>query len=146
MTADSSKATAEAQIRALVDDEAKAIRAKDVDGRVSSYALDVLLFRRGRSTAIPRIERAQKVPAGVVRFVPRPIGYELRDLTAGADVGFSHSVNRVSATTMEGQRLDMWWRATVCYRRIDGAWMVTHQHASVPFDAESGKASLGLKP
>jgi ketosteroid isomerase-like protein len=40
----------------------------------------------------------------------------------------------------------MWWRATVCYRKLDGQWMITHEHASVPFDAQSGQASLALEP
>jgi ketosteroid isomerase-like protein len=61
-------------------------------------------------------------------------------------VAFGHSLKRVSATTTDGQKLDMWWRATICYRRIDGAWMVTHEHASVPFDVASGRASLDLEP
>jgi ketosteroid isomerase-like protein len=61
-------------------------------------------------------------------------------------VGFSHSLNRVSATTTDGRQLDMWWRATVGYRKSDGAWLVTHQHASVPFDVASGQASLDLRP
>jgi ketosteroid isomerase-like protein len=47
-----------------------------------------------------------------------PIGYELRALsiTAGDDVAFCHSLNRVNPTTTDGRKLDMWWRATVCYR------------------------------
>jgi ketosteroid isomerase-like protein len=40
----------------------------------------------------------------------------------------------------------MWVRATTCYRKIDGKWMITHEHQSVPFDTESGKASLDLEP
>ena len=40
----------------------------------------------------------------------------------------------------------MWVRATTCYRKIDGTWMITHEHQSVPFDTESGKASLDLEP
>jgi ketosteroid isomerase-like protein len=40
----------------------------------------------------------------------------------------------------------MWLRSTVCYRKIDGRWLVTHQHSSVPFDGETGKASLQLEP
>ena len=40
----------------------------------------------------------------------------------------------------------MWVRSTVCYRKIDGRWVVTHEHTSVPFDAESGKVSFDLKP
>jgi ketosteroid isomerase-like protein len=40
----------------------------------------------------------------------------------------------------------MWWRTTVCFRKIDEKWMVTREHNSVPFDPKSGKASLDLKP
>ena len=39
----------------------------------------------------------------------------------------------------------MWWRATVCCRKLDGKWMISHVHSSVPFDTEIDKASLGLK-
>jgi ketosteroid isomerase-like protein len=40
----------------------------------------------------------------------------------------------------------MWVRFTVCLRKIDGHWMVTHEHASVPFDVETGRASVDLAP
>ena len=77
-----------------------------------------------------------------------PIGYEVRDLeiAAGEEVGYSHGLNRVSATTTDGRSLEMWWRATACYRRQDGVWRITHQHASVPFEPASGRASVGLEP
>jgi hypothetical protein len=42
--------------------------------------------------------------------------------------------------------IGMWVRMATCYCKIDGKWMVTHEHQSVPFDAESGKALLDLKP
>ena len=61
-------------------------------------------------------------------------------------VFFSHSLNRVSGTRTDGKEIDMYWRATVCYRKIDGKWVVTHEHNSVPFDPESGRASLDFKP
>jgi ketosteroid isomerase-like protein len=76
------------------------------------------------------------------------IDYEIRDLTitAGDDIAFSHGLSHVSATRTDGGQLNMWWRTTVCFRKIDGKWMVTHEHNSVPFDAATGKASLDLKP
>jgi ketosteroid isomerase-like protein len=49
----------------------------------------------------------------------------------------------VRATTKTGQRLDMWWRATICYRKVDGAWQVIQEHALVPFDVAS---ALDLEP
>lgn len=61
-------------------------------------------------------------------------------------MAFGHSLDHVSATTTAGGKLDMWWRETACYRKFDGRWLITHQHSSVPFDVESGKASLDLKP
>ena len=66
------------------------------------------------------------------------IGYEVRDLhvTAGEEVAFSHSLNRLHGTTAEGKRTEMWFRETLCFRKIDGAWKIVHEHASMPFDAE----------
>jgi ketosteroid isomerase-like protein len=37
-------------------------------------------------------------------------------------------------------------RATVGHRKTNGKWMIVHEHFSAPFNMESGKALLGLKP
>lgn len=34
----------------------------------------------------------------------------------------------------------------MCCRKIDSKWMIVHEHDSVPFDMETGKASIDLKP
>ena len=141
-------ADAETRIRALIEDQARAIRAKDVDGSIAAYAPDVLLFdvvdplRSSGSAAV------RKRLADWFASFAGPLDYELRDLaiTAGEDVAFAHSLNRVRATTKDGNQLDMWWRATVCYRNAGGVWQVTHEHASVPFDVGTGQASLDLQP
>jgi hypothetical protein len=52
----------------------------------------------------------------------------------------------VSGTRTNGDHTYVWVRATVGFRKIDGKWMVTHEHLSVPFDMETYKASLDLKP
>ena len=142
------RTAAEAEIRALIEDQANAIRAKDVDGSLSSYASDVLLFDVVNPLRSTGSGAARKRLAEWFSSFRGPIGYEIRDLAiaAGDDVAFSHSLKRVSAITTAGQRLDMWWRATICYRKVDGAWQVTHEHASVPVDAASGRASLDLEP
>jgi len=148
MTAASRDAATEAEIRALVDDQAKAIRARDVDASLSAYAPNVLLFDVVDPLQSAGSQAAKRRLAEWFASFRGPIGYELRDLsiTAGEDVAFCHSLNRVSATTTDGRRLEMWWRATIGPQKIDGAWKVTHEHASVPFDVTSGRASLGLEP
>lgn len=37
-------------------------------------------------------------------------------------------------------------RGTVCYRKLGGQWLVTHEHFSAPFDMESGKTMFDLAP
>jgi uncharacterized protein (TIGR02246 family) len=140
--------TGEAAIRKLVEDSVRALHDRDIDRLVSSYAPDVMLFdvvnplrHSGADAVRKRLEEWLSTFEG-------PIGYEVRDLsiTTADDVGFSHNLNHVSATTKDGKTFDMWWRATVGYRNLNGKWLITHEHASVPFDVGSGKASLDLKP
>jgi ketosteroid isomerase-like protein len=52
----------------------------------------------------------------------------------------------IGSTETDGGKIDMWWRATVCCRKMNGKWMITPERSSVPFDVESDKASLDLKP
>lgn len=144
-----SKGLGEAEIRRVVEDRAKAVRAKDVDGAMSRVAPDILSFDVVYPLRSAGSDASRKRAEEWFRsFQGATIGLEIRDLsvTAGDDVAFCHSLSRVNATRADGNKLDMWWRATVCLRKIDGTWMITHEHNSVPFDVETGKASLGLKP
>ena len=76
------------------------------------------------------------------------IGYEVRDLhiAADGDVGFCSFVYHVSGTLNSGDEVDMWVRATLGCRRVDGKWLITHDHESVPFDPVSGQALIDLNP
>ena len=78
----------------------------------------------------------------------RPLGYEIHDLTitVGDDVAFAHSLNRISGTLKNGSRNEFWLRATTCFRKIDGKWLIAHDQVSVPLDLESGRALLNLEP
>ncbi len=142
------KRSSEAAICNLVEEGVRALRGRDIDRLVSGYAPDVMLFdvvnplrHSGADALRRRLEQWLSTFEG-------PIGYEVRDLniTTADDVGFSHHLNHISATTKDGKTLDMWWRATAGYRKLNGKWLITHAHASVPFDVGSGRASLDLKP
>jgi ketosteroid isomerase-like protein len=149
MTPKNSIASDEAQIRERIDQWAKVLRAKDVDRVMSHYALGILSF----DLAPPLQYRGAEVyRKSLEEWFPTfrgPVGYEIRDLsiTAGDDVAFCHSLNRISGTRTNGEETDVWVRATMCFRKISGKWMVTHEHVSVPFYMDgSDKAALDLKP
>lgn len=148
MTTANSRTVAETQIRELIDDRVKAVQTKDVNASISSLVPDILSFDVVNPLQYIGSNASRKRAEQWFASFQGPMGYEIRDLsiTAGDDVAFSHGLSHVSATIKDGGQLDMWWRTTVCFRKLDGKWMVTHEHNSVPFDVESGKASLDLKP
>jgi ketosteroid isomerase-like protein len=45
-----------------------------------------------------------------------------------------------------GAAVDMWVRATLDCRRVDGRWLIVHDHESVPFDPGTGRALISLRP
>jgi PhnB protein len=78
-----------------------------------------------------------------------PVGYEVHDLnveTAG-DLAVATSLDRITDARTNGQKTDVWVRATVVYRKAGGRWVITHEHRSVPFYMDgSVKAVVDLKP
>ncbi|HEY4049086.1 MAG TPA: nuclear transport factor 2 family protein [Acidobacteriaceae bacterium] len=138
----------EAEIRELIKNRVDAVSIKDVKKAMASVESNVLLFDVVNPLQSSGLETLRKRAEQWFSSFDGPIGFETRDLNivTGDDVAFSHSLNRVKARTINGQKLEMWWRSTVCYRRMDGKWMVTHEHNSVPFDPGTGKASLDLQP
>ena len=149
MTAGSSRARDEARIRRFIDTWAEAIRAKDVDAVMSHFAADIVTFDLApplQSTGADALRQSLEAWFPTFRG---PVGYEVHDLsiTTGDDVAFCRSLNRISGTRTDGEETDVWVRATVGLRRIDGRWQVTHEHSSVPFYMDgSYRAAVDLEP
>jgi uncharacterized protein (TIGR02246 family) len=148
MGTEENKAIDEAIIRRLIDGWAKAFRAKDIDGVMSNYAQDIVSFDLVPPLRYAGIDEYRKPWEETFPSFEGPIDYEVRDLhiATGDDVAFSHSLNRMSGTMKDEQKIDLWVRWTACFRKIDGKWLITHEQVSVPVDLESGKAVLDLKP
>jgi uncharacterized protein (TIGR02246 family) len=147
MTAASTTTNAD-QIRALIEDRVRAIDAKDIDALTARVAPGVVSF-----DALPPLQRIG--PEAIRTRLQEwfggydgPIGYEVRDvrIAAGDDIAFAHFLYHVTGTMTNGNEVDMWVRTTMGLRKTDGVWVIAHEHNSVPFDAESGKASLDLTP
>lgn len=139
---------AEDGIRHLVEEQVRAIRAKDADAVMALYApqtvsFDVVAPLRSQGAGAVR-ERLE----GWFAAYDGPIGVEIRDLDAAAagDVGFCHGLQRITGTLVGGAGVNMWVRVTMGLRMIDGTWRIVHVHMSDPFDPQSGLALTELEP
>jgi len=139
----------ETQIRALADKWVDALRAKDIDRMMSNYSPDILVFGISAPLQYRGAKEYRKKWELMFDSIDGPLGYEVRDrtITTRDDVAFMHCVNRISAK-MKGSNEEegTWMRVTGCYQKIDGKWLVTHEHVSVPIDPAQRKALLDLEP
>ena len=134
----------ERPLRALIDDLANAIRAKDVNAVMTYYAPDVLAFDLLPPLQYRGAEAIRNRLSEWFSSFQGPIGFEMRGLkiTEGGDVAFCHSLNGVSGTNTGGERVEMWWRARTCFRKIDDQWLVTHGPAPNLLICEAAKPRL----
>src|SRR5262245_54107623 len=133
--------TIEINIRQRVGDLVKAICAKDVDGVMSLYAPDIVSFDLTPPLRHFGADGKRRAWQGVFAQSSGPFAYEVRDLnvTMNGELALLHSLNHINATLASGH-IDMWLRWTACFRQIDGAWLVVHDHVSVPVDPVGGQA------
>jgi ketosteroid isomerase-like protein len=135
----------------LLDNQAAAICNRNIAAATANYASDVVIFDvvgplrhpNGNASVRKRLEDWFATFAA-----DAPILFEITDRAIGADeqLGFTHSLNHVHVGLTNGAVLDMFWRETLNWRRVDGRWKIVHAHSSVPFDPSTGMASTGLKP
>lgn len=138
----------ERQIRGVIDEWASAIRAKDINALVSHYMSDSVFFDMIPPLQIIGREAYRKNWEEWFKMVDGEIEYEISNLkvVAGLDAAFSHSINRVAFTDAKGVKYDNWIRSTAGFCKVDGNWVIVHEHVSVPFDMETSEAMMNLKP
>ena len=139
---------AEQALRELVEERIRAVKAKNTAVLADQLHPDIVMFnvlpplhRRGKEDVL------QQARAWFDGYASE-IGYQVQDLrvTADENIGFCSFLYRVTGTLSAGGEVDMWVRATLCCRRIDEKWLVTHDHESVPFDPRTGQALTSLIP
>ena len=146
MTADHAKLTNEFEIRKLLEARVKAIREKDVGAVASEYEPNFVMFNLA-----PPLQTKAPDKKGIEEWFSgykSAIECEISDLNISTDndLAFCHYLYRISGTQTSGKDVDMWVRATLCFRKIEGKWLIVHEHDSVPFDMQTFKALLDLKP
>lgn len=131
----------EDQIRKLLKQWALATRKGLLDEILANHAKDVLIYdvlppMKYESAAAYRLSWGDWHPdtQGEGKF-------ELQDLAivAGNDVAFAHCFIQCGGTLQNGETFEDLVRATFCLQKTGGAWQITHQHGSKPYQPGGGK-------
>jgi ketosteroid isomerase-like protein len=141
------KSIDETKIRTLIAQHVTALHAKDAQAVLSCLAADYVPY----TLAPPLVSTMTDLTSYEAWFSTwqGPIGTEIRDLeiAVSGDLGVSHSLNLMTGTSSGGHEVQLWYRQTLSFRKIDGEWKIAHEHNSVPFYMDGGlRAAIDLKP
>lgn len=140
----------ERAIRALNQRFGAAVNARDLNKIMSVYIADESLF------VFDVVPPRQYVGAEAYRkdfeeflgLFPGPIKFMASDLsiTAAGTLGYSHRIDTWNVTDKKGKPVKLVFRVTDVYRKINGRWLIVHEHVSWPVDPDTGKADMLSKP
>jgi uncharacterized protein (TIGR02246 family) len=124
----------EVAIRKLVENWARAVRAKDLDGILVNHCTDMLMFDVPPPLQSKGIEAYKKTWDLFFSWSDDPVVFDIKDMDiiAGTDVAFVAALMRCAGTEKNGERIEIEFRLTIGLRKIGGQWMVLHEHHSIP--------------
>ena len=142
--------TEDTDIREVLAERERAMRARDPEALGALFTDDLVSF----SLAPPLSSQGRDVD-GLREWLATfdgPIEFKITDavIEADGDLAFVHSINRLSATPKgSATAFTLWFRSTLGLRRVDGRWLIAHDHGSTPFYMDPGsgfRAAIDLVP
>ncbi|MCP9793269.1 nuclear transport factor 2 family protein [Vulcanococcus limneticus Candia 3F8] len=127
--------TADAEVRTVLEEWAEATRLGRRDEILKHHSANLVIF-----DVLPPMmyAGAEAYKRSWDEWQPGTQGeavFNLENLTitACSDVAFAHSFIRCGGTLPDGTTFQDLVRATFCLRKVDGSWLVEHQHVSKPY-------------
>lgn len=129
----------ESEIREFLESRTRAHESKDIDAAMSFYAEDIVYYD---AVAPLRFSGTEEVRANFLRWFDGydgPIDLETHEQTIAVDgdVAFANMLHLDSGKHKGGIELSIWVRETVCLRRVEGRWVITHEHISIPMSPKT---------
>lgn len=138
------------EINSVVLGLAAALSAGDVKAVLAHYGPSVVSY-----TLAPPLRQSNDphdpapLEAWLATFEAPPQREVTRlSIVQDGDVAFATSLDSMTATPKgSAESFTLWYRVTLGLRRIDGRWLVVHEHESVPFAMDGSlRALVDLQP
>ncbi|TDW76615.1 YybH family protein [Kribbella pratensis] len=149
MTTDNrDNAVAEVDIRERIDSLLDAVRTGDLETLRTVFAPNIVSFDIEAPLRHLGEEKKMSNWEQMFTVLQVPFEYETRDLTVFVDgsLAIVYSLNHMNASIGTGGKIDYWLRWTSAWQKIDGQWMIVHDHVSVPTYFPEGRAAMDLMP
>jgi uncharacterized protein (TIGR02246 family) len=119
----------ESDVRAVFERWNQAVRDENIDAILRDHADDFLMFDVVPPAAWRGLAEYAKTWRMFFANAVKPVAFDFTDvaITAGSDVAFVSAIGH--CVTLDEP---VEFRLTMCLRKREGRWIVTHEHHSVP--------------
>jgi uncharacterized protein (TIGR02246 family) len=124
----------EAEIHALIERWARAVREEDRAAIRSNHDPDMLMF----DVPPPLVSRGLDAYMATWELffscVGKPVAFDFHDVkvTCSSDVAFATALGKCVDVNPDGKREPLEFRLTMGLKKIGGRWRVMHEHHSLP--------------
>ena len=148
MKPEQSLVSEESAIKAVIDEMTAAVRAGDVEAMLAQCAPSIVIFDMVPPIKHEGEDAIRDLWSKTFEPFQTPLEFDIKevDITIGGNVAFARCFSRFGGARTDGKRVANWMRSTLGFQKMDSRWKIVHQHVSVPFDMQTGKAMLELKP
>lgn len=128
------EASAEAEICKIVEDWASAVRQRDIPAILRNHSADILMFDVPPPFQSRGIDAYRKTWDLFFAWAPDPAVFDIQEMqiTAGSDVAFVAATMKCGGGETGEKGVELDFRLTIGLRRVDGRWLIVHEHHSVP--------------
>lgn len=139
----------EQQIRQVLKNFFQAVKRGDLDEIMSFYADDVMSF----DCPPPLVFHGKKeIRKSWEKYFTTqfelPIEHEIQDdhILLNQDLAVFYAVTHINGVFKETKEsVESWLRQTYCFKKLNGQWLIVHDHSSVPIGTD-GMGLMNLKP
>jgi uncharacterized protein (TIGR02246 family) len=126
--------TNKAEIRALIDRWAQAVRDENRPAIRADHDDNILMFDVPPPFLSQGLDAYMATWETFFAHVTKPVAFDFTDVkvTAGNDVAFATAIGHCVNIDSTGKREPLDFRLTMGLRKINGRWRILHEHHSLP--------------
>lgn len=121
-------------VRAVIENWAAAVRARDYDGVLRNHTADFVMFDVPPPSESVGLEAYRRTWDLFLGWSSGEVRFQIQDMTvvAGCDVAFAFAKMQCFGPDSSGQPEPLDFRLTIGLKKVSGQWMIMHEHHSVP--------------
>jgi uncharacterized protein (TIGR02246 family) len=125
--------TGEEEVRKIIDNWAEAVRKRDMKGILAHHAEEIVMYDVPKPFESIGIEAYRKT-WDIFFDDTKPGVFDIKELqvTAGDDIAFCYATMTCSEKSNTKHFVNLDFRLTVGLKKVEGQWIIMHEHHSIP--------------